>query len=114
MISQGIAGSLAMGIELDHFIVSARDKVAAAEQLAGLLGVPWAAQAQAGPFAAVYLNEGLTLDFYQTDEPFPIEHFCFRVGPAEFEAILARIKAAGIAFRSDVRGPVNGQISAQF
>lgn len=103
-----------MSIELDHFIVSARDKVAAAQQLAGLLGVPWAARAKAGPFAAVYLNSGLTLDFYETHEPFPIEHFCFRVGPAEFDAILGRIKAAGIAFRSTVHGPVDGQVDTQF
>ncbi len=74
----------------------------------------WAAQAKAGPFAAVYLNEGLTLDFYETQDPFPIEHFCFRVGEADFDAILGRIRAAGIAYRSDVRGAVNHQISTQF
>ena len=103
-----------MAIQLDHFIVSARDKAGAAECLAGLLGVPWVAQARLGPFAAVYLNEGLTLDFYETEEPFPIEHFCFRVSPEEFDAILGRIQAAGIAFRSSVRGPVDGQIDSQF
>jgi catechol 2,3-dioxygenase-like lactoylglutathione lyase family enzyme len=101
-------------IELDHVIISARDKRAAAEQLAGLLGVPWG-DAAAGPFTAVYLNEGLTLDFYQTEEPFPVEHFCFRVASeAAFDAILARIEAAGIAYRSLVHGPVDHRVDRQF
>jgi hypothetical protein len=100
-------------IELDHFIVSARDKVAAARLLGELLGVPWAPSG-IGPFAPVYLNDGLTLDFIDTDEAFPVEHFCFRVSNAEFDAILGRIKAAGIPFRSTVRGPVDGKVDTQF
>jgi len=100
-------------VQLDHFIVSARDKVAAARQLGELLGVPWAASG-VGPFAPVYLNEGLTLDFFETDEPFPVEHFCFRVSQQEFDAILGRLQAAGIPYRSNVRGPVDHQVSAEY
>jgi hypothetical protein len=51
-----------MTLQLDHFIVPARDKVAAAKHLAALLGVRWSEPA-GGPFAPVFLNEGLTLDF---------------------------------------------------
>lgn len=102
-----------MTIALDHAIVSARDKVAAARQLAELLGVPWA-EVTIGPFSAVYVNEGLTLDFIETQEAFPVEHFCFRVTPQEFDAILARIQAAGIPYRSTVRGPMDMQVSTQF
>lgn len=102
-----------MTIELDHSIVSSHDKVAAARQLAELLGVPWSPQA-IGPFSAVYVNDGLTLDFIDTDDAFPIQHFCFRVTDADFDAILARLRAAGIPFRSSVRGPQDGQISTDF
>lgn len=102
-----------MGIELDHFIVSARDKVAAAKLLGELLDVPWAPSG-VGPFAPVYLNGGLTLDFIDTDEAFPIEHFCFRVSDADFDAILARIQTAGIQYRSAVRGPVDMKVSTDF
>jgi hypothetical protein len=102
-----------MAIELDHFIVSARDKLAAARQLAELLGVSWA-PAALGPFVAVYLNDGLTLDFFETDAPFPVEHCCFRVDRETFEAVLGRLRAAGIAYRSQVRGPVDRQVDAQF
>jgi hypothetical protein len=102
-----------MAIELDHAIVSARDQVAAARQLAELLGVPWS-EKTLGPFSAVYVNEGLTLDFIQTDEPFPIEHFCFRVSEQAFDEILGRLQAAGIAYRSDVRGPVDRKINTTY
>ena len=101
-----------MKVELDHTIVPSRDKVAGARLLGQLLGVPWAPSG-IGPFAPVYVNDGLTLDFIDTDEAFPVYHFCFRVGPADFAAILERIRAAGIAFRSEVRGPVDMQVHAQ-
>jgi catechol 2,3-dioxygenase-like lactoylglutathione lyase family enzyme len=96
-----------MAIQLDHTIVHVRDAAAAARQLAELLDVPWSASG-IGPFSPVYVNNGLTLDFIGTQEPFLIEHYCFRVNDTEFDAILARIRAAGIPFRSTVRGPVDG------
>jgi catechol 2,3-dioxygenase-like lactoylglutathione lyase family enzyme len=99
-----------MTIHLDHTLVPSRNKVASAKLLGELLGVPWAATG-VGPFAPVYVNDGLTLDFIDTDEDFPIYHFCFRVDEDEFESILARIKAAGIKYRSTVRGPEDMQIS---
>ena len=95
-----------MTIHLDHTIVPARNKVAAAKLLAELLGVAWAPSGP-GPFAPVYVNEGLTLDFVDTDEDFPIYHFCFRVTPEDFEVILGRIKATGIPYRSNVHGPMD-------
>ena len=102
-----------MTIELDHVIVSARDRKAAARQLAELLGVAWA-ESGAGPFSPVYLNDGLTLDFIEDAGPFPIQHFCFRVSEAEFDAVLARMRAAGIAFRSSVRGPQDMRINTDY
>jgi hypothetical protein len=102
-----------MTIHLDHFIVSSRNKAASAKLLAELLGIQWS-ETGPGPFAAVYINDGLTLDFIDTDEDFPVEHFCFRVTEREFDAILGRINAAGIKYRSTVRGPVDMQIDTQF
>ena len=103
-----------MTLELDHFIVPCRDAVAAARLLGELLGVPWSAAAGIGPFSPVYLNDGLTLDFQATAEDFPIYHFCFRVDDAAFDAILGRIVAAGIQYRSVVHGPMDMQVSTQF
>jgi catechol 2,3-dioxygenase-like lactoylglutathione lyase family enzyme len=102
-----------MSIQLDHFIVSSHDRVASARKLAGLLGVPWS-ETVFGIFSAVYINDGLTLDFIQTQDAFPVEHFCFRVSDGEFDAILKRIQAAGIAYRSHVRGPVDMQVDTSY
>ena len=101
-----------MSVELDHFIVSARDRDGSAKLLAELLGVPHGTTP--GPFHAVYLNQGLTLDFIATDEAFPVEHFCFRVSEEEFDRILERIQSNGIAYRSNVRGPDDRKVNTDY
>ena len=102
-------GDRTVTVELDHVIVSARDQRVAARRLAELLGVRWA-ETGVGPFSPVYVNDGLTLDFIDDDGPFPVQHFCFRVDDPTFDAILARLQAAGIAYRSSVRGPQDGAV----
>ena len=102
-----------MSIQLDHTIVPSRSRDASAKLLARLLDVP-CGLARIGPFFAVYVNDGLTLDFIETDEDFPIYHFAFRVDEAEFDQILGRIKAAGIAYRSNVRGPVDMRVNTDY
>lgn len=101
-----------MTVHLDHLMVPARDKLASARLLAELLGVPWA-ESGVGPFVPVYLNDGLTLDFDQWSEPFPLLHLCFRVSQEEFDAILGRIRAAGIPYRSNVHGPVDYRVDTE-
>ena len=101
-----------MSVQLDHTIVPARDRKTAAELLATLLGVTWA-ESGVGPFCPVYVNEGLTLDFDQADGHFPVQHYCFRVSEAEFDGIVARIKAAGIEYRSTPHGPADMQVNTQ-
>ena len=98
-----------MAIALDHVIVSSYHRVASARKLAELLGVPWA-ESGVGPFSPVFVNAGFTLDFFETDEPFPVAHFAFRVDDATFDAVLGRIRAAGIDYRSAVHGPVDHEV----
>lgn len=102
-----------MTIELDHTIVPSRQKLASAKLLAHLLGVPWS-ETGPGPFSPVYVNAGLTLDFIDTNDHFPIYHFCFRVSESDFDAILGRIAAAAIPYRSSVRGPVDMRINTDY
>jgi len=59
------------------------------------------------------VNDELTLDFDEWPEPLPMIHYCFRVSVDEFHAILGRIKAAGIPYRSAVHGPIDYQIDTQ-
>lgn len=103
---------MSAGIGLDHLMVPARDKIAAAKLLAGLLGVEWS-ETGVGPFAPVFVNEGLTLDFDDWSDPIPQIHYCFRVTQDDFDAILARIQAAGIPYRSQVHGPADSQVDTQ-
>jgi catechol 2,3-dioxygenase-like lactoylglutathione lyase family enzyme len=100
-------------IELDHFIVPCRDQVASAQRLAELFGVPWA-KTTLGPFSPVFINDGLTLDFQETGEEYPVSHYCFRVSEEDFDAILGRLQAAGIEYRSDVGGPMNMKINTDY
>ncbi|NCJ07899.1 VOC family protein [Synechococcales cyanobacterium C] len=102
-----------MTIELDHIIVPCRNQVRSAKRLAELLGVPWA-EKSIGSFSPVYVNSGLTLDFQETDDNFPIYHVCFRVEEEEFNAILKRLKAFGIDYRSTLRGGVDKQVNTEF
>lgn len=102
-----------MAIALDHFIVSAHDRKGAARQLAQLLDVAWEADVF-GRFSAVYLNDGLTLDFVQAEEDFPVEHFCFRVDDATFDAILARLQQREIAYKSGPFAPFDNTVNADF
>jgi catechol 2,3-dioxygenase-like lactoylglutathione lyase family enzyme len=99
-------------LELDHLMVPARDKLASAKLLADLLGVPWS-RTGIGPFAPVYVNDGFTIDFDEWSEPFPLIHYCFRVDEKSFDEILARIRAAGIPYRSNVHGPVDHEVNTQ-
>lgn len=99
-----------MSIHLDHLMVPSRNKIASAKLLAELLGVPWS-EISIGPFSAVYVNDELTFDFDEWPDPIPKIHYCFRVSQDDFNAILERIKTAGIAYRSNVHGPVDYQVS---
>ena len=103
-----------MSVQLDHFIVPCRNQAASAKMLGDLLGVPWAEAATLGPFSPVFINEGLTLDFQQTNEAYPVAHYCFRVSQQDFDAILARIQAAGIPYRSSVTGPMDMKINKEY
>lgn len=103
-----------MTVCLDHLTIPSSNRVAAARQLAQLLGVPWAKEGAIGAYSPVYVNAGLTLDFAQCDVLFEKQHCCFRVEQEEFEKIVQRLQAAGVPFRSTAHGPVDGQASTAY
>jgi hypothetical protein len=102
-----------MAIELDHFIVLSHDRRASARRLGQLLGVPWE-DTVFGIFSPVYLNDRLTLDFVETEDAYPVHHYCFRVSEDEFDQILSRLRAEDIEYRSKVRGPVDFKVDTDF
>src|SRR5918911_175268 len=100
-------GGQVMTILLDHVIVPSHDQDASARFLGQLLGVPWE---EGGHFSPVYVNDTLTLDFGNCDR-FDPQHYCFSVSDEEFDAIFARIQAAGLAYRSTPGGQDDMQIN---
>ncbi len=75
-----------MTIILNHCIVPARDKTAAAKFFADLFGLK---RGRAGHFAPVKVNKTLTLLFSDEDAKFETHHYAFHVTNREFDALRA-------------------------
>ena len=88
-----------MAIELNHTIVPARDARASARFLAEILGR--GEPVRFGPFWVVTVDNGVSLDFRDSDRQIPVEHYAFLVSEAEFDAIFARIRARGLTYWAD-------------
>jgi len=107
-----------MTIRLDHTIVPATDKVAAAAFFADIFGLT--VKPVLGHFAQVQVNESLTLDFADTPEPWggpgfdprtgQSHHYAFHVSEAEFEAIFDRVQAKGLPYGSGPFNHTDGQL----
>jgi catechol 2,3-dioxygenase-like lactoylglutathione lyase family enzyme len=104
----GLAGPRPMTITLNHTIVPVRDKEAAAHWFADLFGLKLAGDDY---FAKVRLNKGLTFLFSDAETKFESHHYAFHVTDAEFDAILKRVKAAGLKFGSGPGDPENGKLN---
>ncbi len=98
-----------MTVQLDHTIVSARDSKASATFFAEILGLP--APTRFGPFEVVDLDNGVSLDFLDTDDAFTIEHYAFLISEPEFDQIFARIRARGLRFWADPGRSRPGEIN---
>jgi catechol 2,3-dioxygenase-like lactoylglutathione lyase family enzyme len=86
-----------MAITLNHTIVPARDKEAAARFFANIFGLDYRGPGE--HFAPVRVNDTLTLLFDDADTV-ESHHYAFHVTDAEFDAILGRVKEAGLTFGS--------------
>jgi hypothetical protein len=92
-----------MTIILNHTIVPARDKVAAARFFANIFGVDFI-EKQTDHFAPVRVNQTLTL-LFDEDTSFDSHHYAFHVSDAEFDSIFERIKKAGLSYGKRSLGP---------
>jgi catechol 2,3-dioxygenase-like lactoylglutathione lyase family enzyme len=99
-----------MSIRLNHMIVPAHDKEAAARFFAQIFGLQYAGPM--GHFAPVRVNEELTLDF-DNAESFEHHHYAFHVGDSEFDTILQRVQEAGIPYGSEPRSLENRQLNSR-
>ncbi|BAU67108.1 Glyoxalase/bleomycin resistance protein/dioxygenase [Stanieria sp. NIES-3757] len=97
-----------MTITLNHTIVPARDKKASAEFFARIFDLK--VESTVGHFAAVRVNDTLTLDFADEDE-FDSHHYAFHVSDEEFDVIFERVREAGLEYSSDPMHQNKGQIN---
>jgi catechol 2,3-dioxygenase-like lactoylglutathione lyase family enzyme len=99
-----------MTITLNHTIVWARDKDAAARFFAQIFGLRF--EGLGGHFAPVRVNDTLTLDFADAKGTIASQHYAFHVSDAEFDAVLQRVKDAGLAFGSGPRSLEDAKLNA--
>ncbi len=100
-----------MTVELNHTIVAARDKMAAATFLTDLLGLP--APTPFGPFLVVTLSNGVSLDFMDTSDDIHPQHYAFLVGEPDFDVIFGRIRALGLPYWADPFHNEPGEINTR-
>ena len=100
-----------MAITFNHTIVAARDRSESAEFFTELFGLPKAKEF--GPFLAVELNHGASLDYAQVgeDEDIHPQHYAFLVSEEEFSEIYGRIQARGLQHWADPMGSRPGEIN---
>lgn len=100
-----------MAITFNHTIVYSADREAAALFFTEVFGLPPAEEF--GPFLAVELNHGFSLDFGQMADVEQIgpQHYAFLVSEDEFTAIYGRILERGVQHWADPAGQKPGEIN---
>ena len=98
-----------MSIALNHTIVWCRDRQRSAAFLAEVLGRP--APGRFGPFLVVELDNGVSLDFYQTGGDIAAQHYAFLIGEDDFDRVFGRIRERGIGYWADPGQEQPGRIN---
>jgi catechol 2,3-dioxygenase-like lactoylglutathione lyase family enzyme len=98
-----------MPVALNHTIVWCRDRRKSASFLAEILGRP--APVRFGPFLVVELDNGVSLDFHETDGDIAAQHYAFLIGEDDFDVVFARIGQRSIAYWADPGQQEPGRIN---
>ncbi|WNG37759.1 VOC family protein [Archangium minus] len=98
-----------MTVRFNHTIIAAKDKVRSAKFLAELLGRP--EPQPFGHFLVVKLDDGVSLDYIESDADFPGQHYAFLVSDDVFDSLIAKIRDRGIQHWADPRGHRPGEIN---
>jgi catechol 2,3-dioxygenase-like lactoylglutathione lyase family enzyme len=100
-----------MSVQLNHTIVWSSNKEHAASFFSEIYGLP-----EPQPYArflVVPTANGVSMDFADQDEDWKIDpqHYAFLVSEPEFDAIMERISARGIAYWADPMRKQPGEIN---
>lgn len=88
-----------MAIRLNHTIVAAHDKEAAAKFVTEILGLP--APVMIGPFAVARVSDDLSLDYIDAGGEITSQHYAFLVEENEFDEIFERICQRRLTYWAD-------------
>lgn len=100
-----------MSVQINHAIIGAGDKQAAAAFFARVFGLPeptyW------GPFATVLLGDGAHLHFAELPGVADVQrqHYAFRVDEARFDEIYGRVREMGVEHWADPKMSLPGRIN---
>lgn len=95
-----------MRIEFNHTILATGEARRSAIFLAEILGLQQ--PREWGPFWMVTTDNGVNLDYMNVEHEIVPQHYAFLVDDNSFDALLARLEAAGLAFWADPRRVVEG------
>ena len=98
-----------MAIQLNHTIVSVRDKHESATFLSEILGV--AEPVPFGPFLVVQVDNDVSLDFADDHGPVHPQHYAFLVDEDRFDEIFGRIRERGLSYWADPSRRHQGEIN---
>ncbi len=98
-----------MSIGLNHTIVHSRDQRRSAVFLSELLGLE--PPRRYAHFDVVQLDNGVTLDFMDSDSEIEVQHYAFLVDENEFDAIFERIQERSIPFWADPQHQLANEIN---
>jgi catechol 2,3-dioxygenase-like lactoylglutathione lyase family enzyme len=98
-----------MAVQLNHTIVLVHDKSASATFLADILGLEPPRRDE--PFMVVELANGTSLDFMDTTDQTPWQHYAFMVGEDEFDEIFGRIRDRALPYWADPHHSQAGEIN---
>jgi catechol 2,3-dioxygenase-like lactoylglutathione lyase family enzyme len=88
-----------MAVQLNHTIVTVRDKRESATFLAEILGLRQ--PTPFGRFLVVQVDNDVSLDFADGHGEVKPQHYAFLVGETEFDEIFGRIRARGLTYWAD-------------
>ena len=88
-----------MTAQLNHTIVWCKDQAKSSAFLAWMLGRP--TPTRFGPFHVVEMDNGVSLDFMQSERPPAPQHYAFLIGEADFDQVLGRIHGRSLDHWAD-------------
>ncbi len=97
-----------MSAQLNHTIVWCHDQRKSAQFLADILGRP--KPARFGIFDVVELDNGVSLDFHETEGKVAFQHYAFLIGEEDFDQVFARLTERGLTYWADPARSHAGEI----